>query len=112
MNDWHLHEQLLGITVDQLVICVVPLAAFEVHAVGVTSGFRLLSNILHEQVRLDDKAEADLIDGDIVLSRVVLLRTSEESLREEESRNPEANRSSIVKPVGQEFDSIVAVLNP
>jgi len=85
VNDWHLHEQLLGITVDQLVICVVPLAAFEVHTISVTSCLGLLSDILHQQVRLDDETKADLIDGDLVLSRVVLLRTSEESLREEES---------------------------
>ena len=56
--------------------------------------------------------EAYLIDSNCVLSCEVLLRTREESLWEEESRDPEHLWCSIVIPARQEVDTVVAVLDP
>lgn len=56
--------------------------------------------------------EADLINGDSMLSSKVLLSTREESLWEEEARNPEDIWSSIIKPINKEVNTIIAVNDP
>jgi hypothetical protein len=48
--------------------------------------------------------EAQLIDRQIVLPRVVLERACEKTLREEESRQPEGLRVAIIDPMLHEIE--------
>ena len=48
--------------------------------------------------------EAQLIDWQIVLPRVVLERACEKTLREEESRQPEGLRVAIIDPMLHEIE--------
>lgn len=53
-----------------------------------------------------------LVDSDDVLSSIVLLRTRQEALCEEESRDPEGWRSSVVDPFLHESESCNEVDHP
>jgi len=99
VNHGHLDEEFLWITIFESFGSMVPLASFQVDTVDVATCLRLSLYILVGHGAHDDMGEADLIDSNCVLSSVVLLSTREESLREEESRNPEDIGSSIVKPL-------------
>lgn len=112
MNHRHLNEKFLRLTFLEHFRTVVPLTALQVKAVKVAARLRLLFDILVRHRTHHDMSEADLIDSDCMLSREVLLSASEESLREEESRDPEYDWCSIVIPVLQEFDTIITVLDP
>jgi len=112
VNHGHFHEKLLGITLSKLIVIVVPFAALEIETIGHTTSFGFLCDIRRLQVRLDDVAEGNLVDSNGVLSREVLLCASEESLREEESRHPEACWGAVIIPISQESDSFVAIDNP
>jgi len=107
-----LDEKLLGVTFCEHLLFRVPLATFKVDTVGVHTRLWLLTNILPAHVRLNDVREADLIDSDGVLTGEILLRTSEEGLREEEARDPEDVGGALVEPVGQELDTVVAIDDP
>jgi hypothetical protein len=61
-------------------------------------------------VDLDIKVQ--LIDGDDMLSSVILKTSSEECLGEEESTDPVHSWSASVYPFPQELDPIVQVLDP
>ena len=90
----------------------IPFATFKVHTVDVTSVSRFLSNILVGLVIVDLIPECQSINSDYVLSSVVLECTCQESLGEEESGDPEDLGCAIVNPVGQEVNTIVAILDP
>jgi hypothetical protein len=64
-------------------LCI-PFAAFEVHTVYVASVLRLFPDVLIGLVIMDFVVELDSINGDHVLSRIVLEGTCQEGLREEE----------------------------
>ena len=91
---------------------VIPLATLKVHAVDVAAIFGLLLNVLVGAIVLNIEGEGELINGDIVLSRVVLEGSCEEGLREEESRHPEDSRRAMLDPISQEEDTIVKILDP
>ena len=108
----HLNEELLGVTLLELLGAVVPLAALEVKAVEIAARLWLSLDVLVAHLAHHDVRETDLIDRNRVLSGIVLLSSSEESLWEEEAGDPEDIRGAIVVPVLQEIDTIVAVLDP
>lgn len=85
VNHRHLDEELLRLTLLELLLAVVPLAAFQVQAVEIATRFRLLLDILVRHRAHHDMIKADLIDSNCMLSREVLLSTREEGLWEEES---------------------------
>ena len=108
----HLNEELLRVALSEHLRIIVPLAALQVHTIGVNTRLRLLFNILPAHVRLDEEGEADLIDCNGVLTGKVLLRASEEGLWEEEARNPEDAGGTVVVPILQEGDTVIAVNDP
>lgn len=91
---------------------VIPLATFEVHAEAQCTGFWCLSHHVFCKGILEDKLKAYSIDGNRIGSGIVLKSTGEESLWEEETRDPVDLRSSFFDPSIQEIDSLVAIFDP
>lgn len=91
---------------------VVPLASLKIHAIDVATILRLLLDVLVGAIVLDVEGEVESIDGDLVLSRVVLEGTSEEGLGEEETRDPEHSGGSMLDPICQEEDTVIKILDP
>jgi len=73
---------------------VIPAGTFHVHAIDETAILRRFGDGAWRGIITDLKVIAELINGDLHFSRIVLQRTSEEGLREEESRDPESNRGA------------------
>lgn len=107
-----LNEQLLGVRLVEHMRVIVPLASFQVHAVGVASPVRLLFDVFRLLVIVELEAEGDLIDSDGVSSGVVLQVAREEGLREEETGHPVDNWRAARDPLVKEIDSLVAVFDP
>lgn len=61
---------------------------------------------------MENKVKDDLIDGDHVLTGIILHHASDERLREEKARDPEMIRGAEVNPVLNELDTIVQIINP
>lgn len=112
VNHGHFDEEFLGIAILKLLSSVVPLASLQVETVDVAASLRLGLHILMGHRVHNDVREADLIDGDSMLSSKVLLSTCEESLWEEEARNPEDIWSSVIEPVRKEVNTVIAVHDP
>ena len=91
--------ELLRIGVIQIMSLTVPSCTFHIHTIDETTIFRRLgygwgcSIVAHLEVK------AELIDGDLVLSSIILERTSEESLREEETGDPERCWGTAFNPL-------------
>lgn len=112
MDERHLNEQLLGVRVGKAVGFEAPLAAFQEHAIYVATVFRSLFDVFVGHVVLDKIVEVNSVDGDVVLSSIVLQSSRQEGLGEEESREPEFDGRASGKPIFQEIDSVIAILNP
>lgn len=91
---------------------VVPAAAFEVKTVAVASVLGLLLNVFMGNCIGVLETVGQLVYCDGLQSGIVLNVSGEESLREEETRDPENFRGSSLDPIVQEVDSVVAVKNP
>jgi len=63
----------------------VPLATFKIQSIEKTSIFWFFFNISELRVIFEIEAKIKLIDGNCVLSCIVLQNTCQEGLREEES---------------------------
>jgi hypothetical protein len=61
---------------------------------------------------LENEVKDDLIDGDHVLTGIILHHTSDKSLREEKARDPEMIWGTVVNPVLNELDTMVQIINP
>lgn len=112
MEQRQFYEQLLRVTFRQQVLVVVPLAALQVHTVAEAAIFGLGSHIGVLEVVSENKLEAESVDSDLATTGTVLHSACQEGLGEEESRNPEHVRGSVVVPVLQEVDSLLQVFNP
>lgn len=53
-----------------------------------------------------------LVDGNHVLPSIVLLASCKETLSEEESRDPELGRGSVVDPILHELEPCNEVVDP
>jgi hypothetical protein len=91
---------------------IVPFASFEVETVEEAAALGLLFDVLPPSLILELEVEGKLIDGDRLLTSVVLKRTRQEGLREEESREPVHLGGSVVDPSVKEVDPGIAVLDP
>ena len=92
--------------------CAVPSGALEVEAIGIAAIFWLLSDLVVRDFIVDLHIEVKFVDGDHMLSRIVLQTTCEESLREEETTQPEDCGSASLDPLLKEVYSIIQVLSP
>lgn len=110
-NDGEINDTLLGLTVLDARSFEVPSGTLEEETVDVYSIFWGFCNFLAEDsgnVTLEGKS----IDWNLRLSRIRLKGCSHETLWEEESWYPEGKWWSLMKPFGQEFDSLDQVWNP
>ena len=95
------HKEHLWVTFIQQAGLVVPLAALYVGSCHVDSiGRGLTFLILH-----DFEIENELVNRDFVLSGIVLHRTSQETLREEELVDPEERRNALIDPLVEELQA-------
>lgn len=93
-DKWHFSVELLGLRIVQNVGRAVPSSTLHEQSMTVDTIIWLFGD-LSESVLIDDlEVELELVDGDNVLTGVVLQGCREEGLREEESGNPESNRGA------------------
>lgn len=111
-DDRHFSVQLLGVRVVQDVSRAVPARTLHEHTIDVATIVWFLSDLAQRVLVNDLEVELELIDGDNVLSGVVLQRGSEESLGEEEPRDPEGRWGALLNPLRQEVDSLEQVQLP
>jgi len=93
-------EEDLEITLDERVLVIAPLAAFKEHASDDDAVVRL------GWVRINDHFEVVVkqINGDVVLSSIVLQGASDESLREEEASDPQDVGQAVALPVSEPLE--------
>ena len=91
---------------------LVPSCTLEVETVDVDAILWLIRDILRFNIIVDFVVETQFINGYDVLASIVLHRTSEECLREEESRDPISAWESIADPFSDEINSFVQVSDP
>ena len=99
--------ELLRVRFVKVVGLGVPAGALHVHSIDEAAILRGLADGGWSRVVAHLEVVAKLIDGDLVLSCVVLEGTREESLWEEETRDPEGSWGSAVNPFGEERDPII-----
>ena len=90
----------------------IPSGTFNEHTIDVATVFGLLFDVFVGDVIEELEIEGELIDGDGVLSGKVLEHTGNESLREEETGDPEDLWSAVVDPIVQKDDSLVEIFDP
>lgn len=91
--------ELLGLRFIKAMGYRVPAASFEEHAIAETSIFWLFSDLMVLYLIVNLIFELQLINSDLCFTGIVLESSSEESLREEETRDPERWRRTFIKPV-------------
>jgi hypothetical protein len=94
------------------VVLIRPFATLEIHTIYKAAILWFLSNVAEFHIVLNDEVKGKLVDSDLVSTRVVLQSCSQESLREEESRDPEYYWSSLFIPVVKERNTGVEIFNP
>lgn len=91
---------------------LVPSGTLKVQAEAKDAVFRLYGDRLGVDLVVDLKVQVKLVDSHSVLPCIVLLRSCEESLGEEESREPVSCRHSDFNPVSNELDPSIEVKDP
>ena len=90
----------------------VPASSLNIHTVAKTSIFWFFSDRLRCLLIINLELITELINGNDVFSGIILQRSREESLGEEESRDPESGWRSAIDPLLQEVDSISQIDDP
>ena len=90
----------------------VPSCTFHVHAKDKATILRRLSDGGRIGIVTDLEVVAELVDRDLVLTGVILQRTREEGLGEEETGDPESGWGSRLDPLNQEGDPLVQIVDP
>jgi len=90
----------------------IPSSALEEHAVAERTILRFFCHFVVLDFIVYFKLKGEFIDGNLALTGIVLKRTCEEGLWEEEPRDPEGRRGSLVDPVHEEVNSVVEIDNP
>ena len=113
MHYWQRTKQLLRPALSQGVVSPTPAATLQKESVDVASVLWLLLDLcwLAEVVQ-DAKFEGEFIDSNRLLSCVVLKRSSDECLGEEEATHPEDLRGALFYPKREELHSGQEILNP
>lgn len=104
--------QLLGLGLIDAMSHRVPSGAFKEHSVPERTVFGLFSDLVVFDFIVNLVVEGQLINGDLAFTRIVLQSSGEESLGEEEPRDPEGRWGTLVEPVLEEGSSLVEVNNP
>jgi len=102
---WHRCEQLFRCWFLQHVDVRIPSATFKIQTINVSTISRSNFWILFVLLTENFKVEVQLINSNHILSSVVLLKTSQERLSKEETRDPEDLRSAVINPLLEEIKS-------
>lgn len=95
----HLGEQNLWMRFREHVLLTVPSATFDIQSPDECTIRSHLCHVVLGGIINDFEVEINLIDGNHILSGEVLLETSQETLREEESGDPHLRGSAFFDPV-------------
>jgi hypothetical protein len=106
-NHGRLDEEDFGITFVKHSLVKIPLASFDKHTINIDTVFRSWRVLFLNDLKVEDQA----IDGNTVLSGVVLNSTCEETLSEVELVDPEELRNAMVDPVLEELQTRFKVSN-
>lgn len=87
----------------------VPSASFQVQSPDIGAIRGLFAHVVFRLIVDDFKVEIYLIDSDDILSGIVLLQSSQETLSEEESGYPHLRSSSFVNPALDELEPVKEV---
>jgi hypothetical protein len=93
-------------------VSLVPPRSLDVKAVHINTELRPFDNLRLFHFFEDLKGEGDRINLLLLLSRVCLKGSSHESMREEEPREPEALRMSLLQPIPHKLNSQDQVIKP
>jgi len=96
----------------QLVRGVIIFTPLQEKAVNVTSVLRCFVNVLMSDRIQNVVVISNHVNGELVLSRIVLKGASQESLREEEAREPELDGCAMFDPIVEEVNSLIAIVDP
>jgi hypothetical protein len=108
----HLSVEDLRMRLGQHIVLAAPSAAFQEETVDIGTILGSGLKVVLLRVAHDLEIEIDLINWDNMLSGIVLLDTCQETLCEEETREPESLRGTIIYPVLHELESLDEVENP
>jgi len=111
-NQRKFHVKLLWLGFIQHVGGLVPSCSFDVEAVTEDAVNWLFGDILWLDFVIDFEVIREFIDGDGMLSCIVLTSTGKESLWEEESRQPKSWWATILNPLLDELNSFVHISDP
>jgi hypothetical protein len=112
VHQGQVNEQFLGIGFRKGTFVVIPFATLEEKSVDHTSSLWSFFDVLVGDLVLYVIVKVDSVDGNVISSSEILKSSSQEGLREEESREPVFDGSTSRKPILEEIDSVVAVNNP
>lgn len=98
-------EQHFGVRLIEKHTVRVPFAPLQEKAVHIGSIFWFEIRLIIKELKI----EYDLIDWDCVSSGIVLQHSGQETLSEEEPRNPEHNRDTTVNPLLEESEPCLQV---
>jgi len=90
----------------------VPPCSLKEDTVNVAAVFRFFFDFCVSHLIHNFYLKIDSIDGNYILSGVVLKGSSDEGLREEETRDPEDIRCASIDPLLQELYPISEILSP
>lgn len=91
---------------------VVNMPTFHVEPIHIHSIFIRVLQFLHFSTGLPVKSKTQFIDGDLILPGVGLEGSSEESLWEEECRQPECLRFTLLQPASDKQHSFLQIIYP
>lgn len=110
-HDGYGRDQNLGVRLVEVLVVGVPSATFNEETVDEGTIVGLFARINTLGVRDDLEVVLDGIDGDLILSGIVLLHTSKETVSEMEARNPEDSSGSVINPALVLLESLHQVDN-
>mmetsp|Transcript_24596 Transcript_24596/g.35284 ORF Transcript_24596/g.35284 Transcript_24596/m.35284 type:complete len:200 (+) Transcript_24596:264-863(+) len=111
VNGGHGRKQLLRLGVHKCPKLLIPPGPLQEEAIHIAAVLRLLSEFLHAFVS-HHKGERHDVDGELALAGVVLQNGRQETLWEEESRDPEGRRDAHVDPRADKVQALQQVLEP
>jgi hypothetical protein len=90
----------------------VPSGSFKEHSIAERTIFRLFSDLMVLNFIVNLEIETELINSNLCLTRIVLESSGEESLGEEEPRDPEGGWCTLIEPVLEEGSSLIQINDP
>ena len=97
----------LRVTLSERLLTCVPLAAFHVHALDIDTVLRSSGTLISDNLVV----QVHSVDGNLELSGIVLTSSGQETVCEEELVDPEDSRDAIVKPVAEELNTALHILD-